>query len=160
MDRQAFDDLTRWLARARSRRKVVRGSGAAVLGVFWGLATWNRAAAVCKSNRQRCQDGGECCSGTCKRKKGKKRCRATPGARGCTIEHACGAACPGDPNGFCALRLNDKPFCFIIGKCEACTSDADCIEFSGGNPKARCVQCPELCDAEDNFRQCVIPGAG
>jgi hypothetical protein len=158
MDRQSLDDLARSLALALSRRNVVRGSGATSLGAVMAVLAWNQAAAACKANRQPCKQGTDCCSGTCKRRNGKKRCRATPGARGCTIEHACGAACPGDPNGFCALRLNDKPFCFTIGKCEACTSDADCIEFSGGNPKARCVQCPNLCDAEDNFRQCVVPG--
>jgi hypothetical protein len=151
-----FDAIIRSLARIRSRRGMVRGLSAGLVATL-ATSQFQREAAACRANGKPCQNDGNCCSGTCKGKKKDKTCRRARGAQGCTSDDTCGTVCPKEPNGFCAATLGGKPFCFTIGKCFPCTSHQDCVEETG-NPGARCVECPELCDAEDFFRQCVVAG--
>jgi hypothetical protein len=154
LDHTRFDDLTRLLASDASRRSIVCGLGAAALGFSLGIATVREVAAG-KKNGKRCKKAKDCCSGTCQGKKGKKKCKNTAGARGCTIEDVCGAAiqCPDVPGeASCVVTRVGKPFWTNLGECVACDSDADCAVLA---PGAKCVDCPDECGVDQNFRACV-----
>ena len=157
MDAIRFDALIRLLAHGRSRRRMLREFGREIAAAPLALIGFWQDAAACRNNGRRCKIGQQCCSGICagSRKKNKAKCRPAEGARGRTIDDACGTPCPGSPSSFCARTLGGKPFCFAIGSCFDCDSTEECVDFTG-NPRARCVRCPELCGAEDNFRQCVV----
>ncbi|MGH2617342.1 MAG: hypothetical protein ACRDJC_19085 [Thermomicrobiales bacterium] len=155
MEGARFDRLIRLLTPSVARRQTLLGLllGAFALGRGMGAA----ASPGCKTNGARCRRNTQCCSGTCKgkRKKGKRNCRPTPGARGCTIDDGCHSSivtCAG-PGTFCGVTLAGKPFCGNIGACTACDSNAEC-ETLLNEPGARCVSCPEGCSAGDNFRAC------
>jgi hypothetical protein len=160
MDHEKFDAFVRSFALAPSRRRIVLGLGAATLGASSGMSGVRQAEAACKDNRKPCNKDTDCCSGTCKKKNGEKKCRRTAGARGCTIEDICGERnCPGALDADCAVTVGGKPFCFVDGKCFACESNKDCVDELGING-ARCVECAVECDEETNFRACVIFDAG
>ena len=157
VDRDRFDALIRSLALDRSRRGVIRGLSACSAGATLAALGVQQTAAACRDNGGKCKRDNDCCSGTCKGKKKRGKCRPAEGARGCTIDDPCHTVCPDDPAGFCAMTVAGKPFCFQIGSCFDCTSNEDCVDFSG-NSGARRVRCPEACGAEFNFRECVVAG--
>ena len=86
MDPRRFDAATRSLAAGASRRRALGGLATALLTVAGGRAPEAMAA---KKRRRRvrrnafgcvnvggfCRNAGQCCSGICRGKKGKKRCR-------------------------------------------------------------------------------------
>lgn len=160
MDDKRFDQWTRTLAAGGwSRRNVGRlalGGGLATLGLGLGAET----ALACRRNKKPCAKGirhGNCCSGTCR----KRKCRPTKGAAGCTVQHdICtgeGATpCPNNPeNGACVKLDNGKPFCFQALTCEACTSNADCTF----RPNGKCLKTCEFCDPFSDGQACVYPPA-
>jgi hypothetical protein len=145
MDHARFDAFTRGLALAASRRGVTRGVGAATLGAVLGVFATHESALACKENGKKCKKSSLCCSGTCKGKKRKKKCRPFADARGCTIEDGCAEVpCPDFPNGLCYVTVTGKPFCATTGGCFACRADADCFPDFGAN--AHCVTCPSCGD--------------
>jgi hypothetical protein len=154
MDACRFDRLTRALAAAASRRQTLVGL---VLGAVALRGRGGEVAASpgCKKKGKRCKKNKDCCSGTCKGKKGKKKCKNTAGARGCTIEDTCGVdSCPDFPGAACGVTVGGKPFCFTAAICFACSSDAQCVaQFGDSGP--RCISCPTSCDEQDNFRACA-----
>lgn len=162
MDQHRLAALTRWASGLPYRRDVVLGLASA------GLGPWSTPvpeAAARKQTRRRkvrfnafgcvnvgsfCTRDGQCCSGVCEGKQGKRRCRAHD-AEGCTASappHICdlGAGpCTsslGDP-GFCQTTTGKAGYCAAGGMCHACATDAECRTAQGGlfGPRAACVRC-------------------
>jgi len=111
---------------------------------------------ACRKNGKACDDdkkNGDCCSGTCR----KGKCRATPGAAGCTVrQDSCKEGqlpCPNNPSGFCVVLDNGKPFCAAEAGCADCGSDDRCAVLSGGIP-GKCIKTCPLCVDTTN-RACV-----
>jgi hypothetical protein len=160
MDPVRFDALTLGVGAEPSRRGLLRLVGTGAMAAL--VSALNRpegVGALCKSDGGKCRRGPECCSGTCQgKKKKKRRCRAAPGALGCTIDDPYATPCPNssDPNHFCWVTLANKPFCGTSLQCFACASDDDCVS-QFGNASARCVKFgPEAgCQAYNN-RSCIV----
>jgi hypothetical protein len=98
-----------------------------------------------------CKRASQCCSGICKGKKGRKRCKAHD-TGGCQPESLCtffgeeGVPCTtssGVP-GQCGTTTGNAGYCVGAGDCFLCAKDADCHAICG--PQAACVQCPEECN--------------
>jgi hypothetical protein len=158
MDPDRFDDLAHALGFAPSRRDLARVLAGAALGaLLTALGRPREAAAVCKQDGAKCKKNPNCCSGTCKGKKKKRKCRAAPEARGCTIDDPYATPCPesSNPNQFCWVTLGGKPFCGTGVKCFNCSSNEDCVQ-EASNPSARCVYTPDGCSAQYNYRSCVV----
>src|SRR4051812_791779 len=96
MDDRRFDDLTKDLARARSRRDVIKNIGrslALALGVGGpiGAVLVSRQggeAAICRAGGQVCTSNGNCCSQVClpKDATGRQRCACEAGTTTCGTE--------------------------------------------------------------------------
>jgi hypothetical protein len=98
-----------------------------------------------------CKNDGQCCSGICSGKKGKKTCKAHDSA-GCQSNEICGASCgvdcttsSGDPEGCCLATTGAGFYCMASLACFPCQRDADCTALCG--PQAACLACP-LCTDE------------
>ncbi len=91
MDAYRFDALARTLAPGASRRRALAGLVSGLLAAAGlGLGGARRPDATAKKRRRKvrrnafgcvsagefCKHAGQCCSGVCRGKKGKKRCRA------------------------------------------------------------------------------------
>ena len=158
MDANRFDELVLALGAAPSRRGMLRMGGTSVLAaVLTALGLPPGAAAACKNDNAKCRKDADCCSGACKGKKRKRKCRAVPEARGCTIDDPYATPCPGATNAsqYCWVTLGGKPFCGTGVKCFPCTSNEHCVQ-EVGNPTARCVVTENGCSAQYNFRSCVV----
>jgi hypothetical protein len=108
-----------------------------------------------------CTNSGQCCSGRCQGKEGKRNCVAHHSG-GCTPADA---SCTGEPGvpcsagGICLLTTGNAGFCAVAAgaACAACRQDADCEAGFGAG--AACVICPVSdCEATD-FRLCAAPAA-
>jgi hypothetical protein len=103
MDDARFDTLARFMA-SRADRRV---AAPALFGSVLGLLTFTGADAAKSGNcTPACPECQSCDKGTCKRKKGKKRCRP-----GTCVPVGNGTGCGGDPckacqNGNCASKGN------------------------------------------------------
>jgi hypothetical protein len=170
MDPGRFDAATRSLAAGASRRRALGGLATALLTVAGGRAPEAMAA---KKRRRRvrrnafgcvnvggfCRNAGQCCSGICRGKKGKKRCRAHD-AGGCRAGQArtvCGGAdtpCTSrtGETGRCQTTTGNAGYCEVTGECFPCARDADCQPFCG--PGAACVRCATGCSP---LTACVGP---
>ncbi len=168
MDGTMFDQWTRLLASAVSRRAVVGGLGAATAAAPLGGRGIEEAgaAALCIRDGKDCDPrrGARCCSGIC-RKRRKARghlCAHNLAARGCTVNAvSCttdSPLCPGDSSGVCIVLDNGQPVCTRNRGCSACETGADCdaaFDSVGGICVTRCPDC-----AETGGRACVFPIAG
>ena len=96
MDGNRFDDLTRTLAGARSRRGILRLIGLAFAAA--GTIPRGADAAVCRPNGSLCRKPGECCSGACMPDAtGRGRCACAAGTVACAS--GCCPICEVSPNG-------------------------------------------------------------
>jgi hypothetical protein len=107
-----------------------------------------------------CKNGGQCCSGICQGKKGKKKCQGHD-------EGSCQAnqdSCSETPfpcitstgeSGVCTITTGKAPYCNTTGACFPCRKDADCVPFCG--PHAACMVCATQCGAIEGFTACVGP---
>jgi hypothetical protein len=93
-----------------------------------------------------CKNNGQCCSGICQGKKGKKKCKAhdestcQPGQDVCLgIEVEC-ITTLGD-SGACVRTTGNASYCFASGDCFPCTRDPDCESTFGAG--AACIVCAE-----------------
>jgi hypothetical protein len=159
-----FDWWTKSLARAGSRRAVLRtfaAGGVAALARF-GLV---EVAAACRKNGKKCKKSKQCCSKKCRGKK----CRCTPlkgSCPGSDADHVCcsnpGAAVSCSfminkpqcgPNGFRCLRGLDSP----------CSEDCQCggeLECEG-SPDARCcIGLGNACAEGPSQSQCCSQQCG
>jgi hypothetical protein len=109
-----------------------------------------------------CQNAGQCCSGICGGKTGKKTCRAHD-VGNCRTGQAIGfcggmnSACAiggGNPTGVCGTTTGNAGFCVGGGDCYSCTEDAQCRPFCGAG--AACVRC-ERC-TETGGAMCASAG--
>jgi hypothetical protein len=153
-DHSHFDRIAKTLAAPASRRRTLRGLNFGLLGLgLPGGAVGKKRrkrqvrfnALGCVNVGNRCRNAGQCCSGICAGKKGKKRCRAhdTGGCR--PGEGLCGQAgvsCTTSTgkDGDCAATTGNTGFCEDGGGCERCTRDRDCQIF-GNNPTGACIVC-------------------
>jgi hypothetical protein len=167
VERYQFDSLTRLLNGALLRRHLLRG----LAGLGLGLAAMHRVGiAEARQKRTRkvkpnafgclnvgdpCKRDTQCCSGICKGKKGKRRCKAhdtggcAAGAQtvGCGTDVACTAS-SGKP-GQCVTTTGNAGYCAAniggggSGYGQGCKTDFDCQVVAGGlfGPTAACVRC-------------------
>lgn len=122
MDTTTFDRLTRRLAGRPSRRGVVRGLTAALLGagiVAAGPRQDAAAACVQPGSDRRCNDNNDCCgdNATCRN----RRCECKRGFR----------VCRQDGKDRCVDRRNDPNHCGRCGK--RCKSGQRCADGRCGN---------------------------
>lgn len=152
MDGHHFDRWTRSLAARSSRRRIL----AMLLG---GVALWQGeddgvAGPGCKNVGKPCQKKKDCCSGICKGKRGRKKCKGHDGGScqaGQGLEH-----CPGNPvddcvtsggsDGHCWTTTGNAAYCGGPGGCISCQRDADCRIYCG--PDAACVRCAQCNNPE------------
>lgn len=145
------DRLTRLLgaASAISRRRTL----AALALEFLGLSVAPRHAAAgpgCKNVGRKCKRRRQCCSGICRGKRGRKRCKAhdAGGCRAGQQSEGCGGAdtacttSTGNP-GVCETTTGNAGFCAFSGDCFPCKKDADCRDVCG--PRAACIRCVSTC---------------
>ena len=164
MDQHVPEHVIHGLLRLPSRRDVVRGlAGAGIAAV---VGRWPHAATARKDRKPKmkrnafgcvnvgdsCRNDGQCCSGLCVGKKGKRTCRDHDGGTGCRaglIEDGCGGdidvACTtstGQP-GICNTTTGNAGYCIGIAAVSAkatCTKDEDC-RVTCGTEAAVCITC-------------------
>lgn len=126
MDGDRFDHLARRLAGAMSRRTVVRGLGASVLGGGLALLGRERSEAfICRQNGVLCAKDAQCCSGAC-----------DLSTHHC-VENLCPPELPDYCDGECTNVENDKYNCGFCG--HYC-----------GSPYSECIdgQCYDVTDVQ------------
>ena len=167
MDRQRFDALLMSLAdESLPRRTVLRLVVAAPLaGLLARVGAGQRAtAASCRQNAKPCDRGNQCCSGVCRGRRDRKKCRPAPGQGTCTIlKDTCeiggqAAACDPELNATCVcfIRPNGAAFCadpttFDCLPCAECPTGTTCVRARNG----LCVSCPIGTGATETI--CVRP---
>jgi hypothetical protein len=120
MDGSRFDALTRLVERGTKRRQLLRSLGVGVLGGLGRYAVPETEATLAagKGCRENCGPCATCQPGKCKRKHGKKKCKA-----GACVPRADDSSCDGSGrclNGVC----NPRPTC--APRNENCIPDGDC----------------------------------
>ena len=75
MDPTRFDSLVRTLAEPVSRRRTITAAALAALGIA-RRGDETAAGPGCKNVGKKCDKDKDCCSGICKGKKGKEKCKA------------------------------------------------------------------------------------
>ncbi|MCA9876295.1 MAG: hypothetical protein KC442_00875 [Thermomicrobiales bacterium] len=176
MDYDRFDQFARALSRPPSRRMLAGMLSLGALGLAGGGQV-NDAGARKKKKKnvkknvfgcvdvgKHCQNAGQCCSGICQGKKGKKKCKAH-GESTCVSgqsETGCGGtsvACqtPSGDEGQCDTTTGNAGYCVADGLCFACKKDADCVSQCGAD--AACIQCAGPNCALQGGTACVGPEA-
>jgi hypothetical protein len=157
MEGNAFDAIVR---RLRTRRDAMRAVAAfgAVVGLWRNGAAAEPAACLVTGVRCLRADPSACCSGICKKHRGKAKCAPAGSAQGCTKQldgclTAMATPCPHNPAGLCIGGQQGKPVCSTVTTCAACHADADC---AGLDPTARCIRGCSLCAGSGNAA-CVVP---
>ena len=106
-----------WSFDAFTRRVALRAAAGSTLAALLTRLGPGQAAAACRRARRPCRRNAQCCSGACRRRKGKKTCRGNgsspppsppdcpagerlcpegvcrPVAECCTVEKACNGGC-------------------------------------------------------------------
>jgi hypothetical protein len=107
MDTQRFDEITRTLAAATSRRTALKLLGGGALASLGALLR-PEGAGACRRFKSPCSSGSQCCSGRCSAAgrcacpTGRKRCgdRCCPAGQTC-CDPLCGTCTP--PGAVCVL---------------------------------------------------------
>jgi hypothetical protein len=164
MDTSRLDHLIRRVSTRLSRRTLAGTLGLAALARPFGIEARKKRKKKKKIRRNSfgcvnvggfCKNSGQCCSGICQGKKGKKKCQAHD-TGGCQPGHSIGGCggqsvtCPDNNEGQCATTTGKSAFCFEFKfqPVPPCTRDADCE--GGGFPGAACVLCGD-------GTTCVVP---
>jgi hypothetical protein len=164
MNDHRFDAAARLLADVRSRRAALRTLLGAALGAALAVPQVVPAgAATCSANGAKCDPATptDCCTGTCKKHKGKFKCAPAGSAQGCAKQlDVCRvgapAPCPANPGGpVCIEGKKGKPLCVSNARCAACTCDADCTTNFG--PTARCIKGCTTCQQVGLSTACAVP---
>jgi len=166
VDERRFDWLTRRLADPSSRRRVLSTLAGGALGLL-PVLSWEAAAATCLATGKACKRGSQCCSGLCKGKKGKKKCRPVPFQSLCTTRISvclrddltisdCGL---GSLVCDCQVTTAGRAFCSDSGidssDCD-CASDQECQARLGAG--AACVRrAGNSCDVCRGPTFCALP---
>ena len=181
MDAFRFDRFTRALTTAPSRRVVLHGIVATVLG----LAPAPPPSAVQARKRKSkprfnafgCVDVGgkcqgkarHCCSGICQGKKPKRgerdksrclahnesTCRAGQRDTGCGGSTTIPCTTSTGFSAVCDTTTGNAGFCTHGFICMPCLKDAECREVCG--PAAACIQCPDCDGPGTSDTACVGP---
>lgn len=178
MDATNFDQVTRALSSRLPRRAVAGLLGLGALGVT-GLAHATSVNAGehkhkhkqrrkkrkittnafgCVDVGKRCKQDGQCCSGTCADKQGKRTCQAHDAGTCQVGQDVClsvVAPCTATSGaaGQCAITTGKASYCFVEGTCADCTRDTDCEgQFGAG---AACIVCAECAGQSANATGCV-----
>ncbi len=166
MDANRFDGFVQSFATNRSRRGVFRAIAAGALGapVLASRGATAGPVAVCIPNGKKCSTASPelCCSGICKKKKGKAKCQKAFSAFGCTnVQDSCNGPdipCPKRAaTGLCFVDANHVPFCADADfdfTCMDCSDDAPCINRFGDG--AFCLACPDCVPFSTNTG-CIRP---
>lgn len=147
MDSNRFDDLTRSVAIARSRRTVLRATAGAVVAAFVGRASSQTALAdVCKRDGKLCKKDSQCCSGLCVQ--GPDGTSAVPTTVCCTPEDPAITCAQG-----CGQQINNCGQTIECGTCprEACAGPGEC---ASGSTCLTDICCP---DADACFGEFCCP---
>jgi hypothetical protein len=152
MDDIGFDRLTRSLTTPGSRRRTLATAFAGVLGVL-GFAAVDEASAAkspkCKRKPGECE---RCDRGTCKKKDGKKRCKAgkikakafgTP----CSIGSCQNGACTANPPPTCPGGATGGSCPGGVGNFATCAGNESCICYSTASGGVLCAQMKLQCSA-------------
>jgi hypothetical protein len=162
LDFRHVEDLARTLARASSRRDILRGLAGAGLGLAIARpslpveARKRRKRKTRKPRKPRtpqatpnafgclnvgdpCTGPGECCSGICEGTQGGRTCRAHHTGdcpAGIEIE-GCGGteiSCShgDDNNGVCSTTTGNAGYCLLTADCYPCKTDFECQRAKGG----------------------------
>ncbi len=148
MDSSRFDELTKALARATSRRQALKTLAATVLGGMLDLGGIGTAFANCKPNDIGCNTNSQCCSGGC--------CHGTCTDLNTTSNCGrCGNTCTGTTpaccSGACTDLSTDPNNC---GSCRhVCRADETC-------QSGQCAPCKGLQQACTSPGQCCDTGQG
>lgn len=170
MDADRFDALTRSLTDAWPRREMLRRLTAATVGL--ALARFPRGGRTKKRKKKKvrrnkfgcvtvggyCKNAGQCCSGICQGKQGKKKCKAHD-TGGCQAgQHTCvelvECTTTAEVAGECFTTTGNAGYCGGLGAgiCMDCKRDADCRAVRG--PRAACGLCASC---SDELTACVGP---
>jgi hypothetical protein len=162
MNQQRLPSLTRSLTRIPSRRGVLCGIARA--GLALGLS---RFPAITEAKKKRgktrpkkarpnafgclevgdaCRNAGQCCSGICEGKKGKRTCRAHGGGTCrpqpgfCLDSTNILLFCNNSTTCVCHRTTADSLYCADTSTltCAECRKDADCVAL-GFSPEAACL---------------------
>jgi hypothetical protein len=163
MDAVRFDHLARLVDGTGSRRRTLAALTLGFLGLS-GLHGAAEAGPGCKDVGKRCKRGAQCCSGICKGKHGRKRCRAHD-TGGCRPGHS-GLIC-GEPNpvacttstgkpGLCFTTTGNAGYCGSGVSCVTCSRDDDCRALFGDD-RAACAVCAS-CSGSQITTVCLVPG--
>lgn len=153
MDTSRIDHLIRRVSVRLSRRTLAGTLGLAALAHPLAIDASKKRKKKKKIRRNAfgcvnfggyCKRGGQCCSGICQGKKGRKKC-LDRGAGGCQPGFStvtCGGEdvpCPSQ-DGVCTTTTGNAGFCFRTKFAEAlnCRRDADCAVV---DPAAVCILC-------------------
>jgi len=169
MDHQRFDALIRKLgATPRSRRgalRLVTGGALAGLLAHAGIGV-PAAAAGCLTVAKPCRRASQCCSGICRRSRGKKTCRGHHAGTCKRDQNFCTAAsadltkCNNNANCYCFQTTAGTSYCAegTVGECADCERDADCVAlgFPVGSACTRvgAGRCIGACASD---RLCAVP---
>ena len=152
MDSSRFDDLTKALANATSRRQALKTFAATTLGGILGLAGISSAFAdpTCKPNGHGCGTNKQCCSGFCDHTT--NICVACPPGTVQLSNGTCAidcltSTCPNQASGvcFCATDTDGiNVYCATITAGSGnCTIDRDCPRGQFCHPTNFCTPiCP------------------
>ena len=162
MDEVTFDKLTRDLATATSRRRLLRGLVGGVLGGLSG-AVGRAGAASCREAGRLCNQGADCCAGFCDTSnpdpKRRNRCTCPAGTFECRggcktaadyrddVENCggCGRRCPAPVNGVSVC---------VDGSC-GLVCDAGYHQCG-----SRCVSNTDLALCGNSCTPCPVPANG
>ena len=169
VDEQRSRISLRALRAIPARRDVVRGLAGAGLGLAFGRFPDLAAAKKRKPRRKKrkpakpneygclevrdaCRSAGQCCSGICKGKKGKKTCRAHD--TGTCKQDGALVPCNNRTDCGCFRTTAGSDVCaelFPPSECAACQRDADCLAL-GFPPGTACA--PGPCEGS---LACMVP---
>ena len=156
MDSARFDRLTQSLSSLLSRRVLTGALGALALPVLAQAKKKRKKKHKKKKAKKNefgcvnvgkyCKNDGQCCSGICKGKKDKKRCKAHDESTCQAGEDVCLAVVvecvtTTGAGGVCGTTTGKARYCFDPGTCVPCKKDTDCEPFLGAG--AACIVCAE-----------------
>jgi hypothetical protein len=162
MEQNRFPVAPYSLTRLPSRRDVLRGLVAAGLGLVAARLPEPAGASKKRKKPRRntfgcvdvggfCRIPGQCCSGICEGKKGKKTCKAhdTGGCAAGGRPEICGGtnvSCTSSVyRGACATTTGQAGYCAVNLVLSPCQTDVECqVVVEGGlGPTAACIRCGE-----------------
>ena len=146
MEPSKFDELTKALATATSRRQALKAIAATTLGSILGLAGIGTAFAKCHDVGHNCEENSTCCSQNCCIAAGQREGVCCGTGQTCQNGTCTGCANPASDlcnagpgscgaNGCeCVQSVEGGSYCASQILCGSCTSNSDCVgQFGSGS---------------------------